>query len=181
MYTFAKITAITVTVDIALTKAPSFVIAGGVLPFSQAASVTPSDLSGIAGSKVTLASVFSKTRMKWVLPVEKYLGQVSQTNLYWINKTQALSSTPVSQDEPTFVWLTQNPTGADMEYIWQSVVTYHTQFFDPIVNNLSDPEFQKEEEQKPISLSPSYFEDLDKVSIKPDKLNELIHLFRKRV
>jgi hypothetical protein len=137
LYTFAKVTAITIHLDLASSTTTPFLVAGGVLPYSGASTVGPSDLAGQADSKVTLASVFQKTRLRWSLPVEKFLGNVFQSSQFWINKAQSLSTSPVSVDEPTFVWLTQHPTGATMDYIWQMVITYHVQFFDPVISNLS--------------------------------------------
>jgi len=169
MYTLCKVTAVTVHLDIATSTNIPFLIVGGVLPYSQAASVIPSDLAGLPETKVRIASVFGKTRMSWRLPAEKYLGNVQQTNLYWINKVQSLSSSPVSVEEPTFVLLTQHPTGATMDYVYQTVITYHVQFFDLLVNNLAASQFDV------ISPEPKSKEkDLDS-----SQITEFMKLFKK--
>jgi hypothetical protein len=181
MYEFAKITAITFHIDLATSTTTPFLIVGGVLPYSASSTVAPSDLAGQADSKARLASVFQKTRISWTLPAEKYLGNVLQSSQFWINKAQSLSSTPVSVEEPTFVLVTQHPTGATMDYIYQTVITYHCQFFEPLVNNISTQEFEKVPERRSkhdterSCSEPKLNKDLDR-----SQFTELLKIFEAR-
>jgi hypothetical protein len=134
MYTFYKLTAISVKLKLASTSTGNpFLVTGGVLPYAGSTSITSFDLANVANARNDVVALGTKTVMSWDLGVERYLGNVFQTSQFWIDEAQSASTSPVSQEEPALCIVIQHPTGKEMQYVFELMVTYHCQFFDPLV------------------------------------------------
>jgi hypothetical protein len=134
MYTFYKLTAVAVKMSFCSASGGNpFVVVGGVLPYAGATSVSQFDLANIAGAKCRAVPMAAETRMNWDLPTEKYLGNVFQTSQFWIDQAQSASTSPVSQEEPVFCLVVQHPSGKEMQYVYDLRVTFHCEFFNPLV------------------------------------------------
>jgi hypothetical protein len=137
MYEHSKVTAVVLHAEISNFGTTPILVVSSVLPYNQVSTVLPVDLASSAGAKKKLVSgLVGKTVLSMRIPVEKWLGAVLQSSQFWVDSSQSNSLTPISVEEPTLLMMIAPSSGNPMSYMINWTVTFHTQFFNPIVNQI---------------------------------------------
>ncbi len=133
IYKYSRVTAITLQIILINTGTQPVELAVAVVPYSDLAGLTlgyiverPRSIRKIASASGGLDRVeISRTEIS-----EQAFGNPYLDRDFWVDATQAASTTPLDSREPGIVIGTQSVTGTAASYYLEVKATYHLQFFD---------------------------------------------------
>jgi len=113
------------------------VLSTGVLPFNQAATITPQALASSNGGKfIVVGSLVDSKQLEFRVPASRYTGVGPQLSQYWIDATQSNSLVPVSVEEPILLFTVAPASGMTKSYVISWTVDFYVEAFEPLVNQL---------------------------------------------
>jgi hypothetical protein len=133
LYKFCKVVGVDVSFKIVNTTSTPLQFSTGVVPSNEVAFLTIDEAAEIPNSQTKLVSstggMDKATFSRFYIPMEMYGNLV--TDRFWINGTQASSTTPLETTEPVIYFIGAPVTSS---VTWTAAliadITYHVQFFD---------------------------------------------------